>query len=134
MTSYESYCGGLPVAEQAQSTDPFLYKFSWNPGAAIKASRNQAIFRRNGQVVKINEALKDVKKEEDWEGAMRLETYPNRDSLQFQEAFGMKDCQTFVRGTIRFEGFCSIVSAYHDIGLSSDEQVPDGVKTLKEML
>lgn len=35
---YESYCGGLPVAEHADN--PLGYKFSWNPGAAIKASRN----------------------------------------------------------------------------------------------
>ena len=38
VVSYESYCGGLPVAEQADN--PIGYKFSWNPGAAIKASRN----------------------------------------------------------------------------------------------
>ena len=41
--SYESYCGGLPVAEQADN--PLGYKFSWNPGAAIKASRNRATFK-----------------------------------------------------------------------------------------
>ena len=44
--SYESYCGGLPVAEQADN--PLGYKFSWNPGAAIKASRNTAIFKKDG--------------------------------------------------------------------------------------
>jgi saccharopine dehydrogenase-like NADP-dependent oxidoreductase len=38
VVSYESFCGGLPVAEQA--TNPMGYKFSWSPGAAIKASRN----------------------------------------------------------------------------------------------
>ena len=46
IVSYESYCGGLPVAEQADN--PLGYKFSWNPGAAIKASRNTATFRQNG--------------------------------------------------------------------------------------
>jgi saccharopine dehydrogenase-like NADP-dependent oxidoreductase len=38
IVSYESFCGGLPVAEQADN--PLGYKFSWSPGAAIKASRN----------------------------------------------------------------------------------------------
>ena len=46
VVSYESYCGGLPVAEQADN--PLGYKFSWNPGAAIKASRNTAIFKQDG--------------------------------------------------------------------------------------
>lgn len=44
IVSYQSYCGGLPVPEQADD-NPFGYKFSWNPGAAIKASRNMATFR-----------------------------------------------------------------------------------------
>ena len=38
IVSYESYCGGIPVAEQADN--PLGYKFSWNPGASIKASKN----------------------------------------------------------------------------------------------
>lgn len=46
IVSYESYCGGLPVADQADN--PLGYKFSWNPGAGIKASRNTAIFKKDG--------------------------------------------------------------------------------------
>jgi len=65
---------------------------------------------------------------------MKLETYPNRDSLGFQESFGMKDCHTFVRGTLRFDGWSSITSAYHDIGLSSDDKVPAEAKTLRDVL
>ena len=48
IVSYESYCGGLPVAEQADN--PLGFKFSWNPGAAIKASKNKAIYKKNGKV------------------------------------------------------------------------------------
>ena len=48
IVSYESYCGGLPVAEQADN--PLGYKFSWNPGAAIKASKNKATYKKNGKV------------------------------------------------------------------------------------
>ena len=51
IVSYESYCGGLPVAEQADN--PLGYKFSWNPGAAIKASKNKAIYKKNGKVILI---------------------------------------------------------------------------------
>lgn len=45
--SYESYCGGLPGAEYADN--PLGYKFSWNPGAAIKASRNTATFFKDNK-------------------------------------------------------------------------------------
>jgi hypothetical protein len=48
VVGYESYCGGLPIAEQADN--PLGYKFSWNPGAAIKASKNKAIYLKDKKV------------------------------------------------------------------------------------
>ena len=104
--SYESYCGGLPVAEQADN--PLGYKFSWNPGAAIKASRNTATFRKNGKTVVATEPLKCVEDDDDVSMAMKLESYPNRDSTVFLDRFGMTDCHTFIRGTYRFKGFSSV--------------------------
>jgi len=82
VVSYESYCGGIPVADQADN--PLGYKFSWNPGASIKASKNTAIFMRNGQKVVTNEPLKEAKTDDDVSVAMKLEVYPNRDSTVFQ--------------------------------------------------
>lgn len=56
VVSYESYCGGIPVADQADN--PLGYKFSWNPGAGIKASRNTAIFMKDGERVVTSSPLK----------------------------------------------------------------------------
>ena len=106
VVSYESYCGGIPVADQADN--PLGYKFSWNPGASIKASKNTAIFMRDGQRVVTNEPLKETKIDDDVSVSMKLEVYPNRDSTVFQERFGMNDCHTFIRGTYRFQGFSSV--------------------------
>ena len=131
--SYESYCGGLPVAEQADE-NPLGYKFSWNPGAAIKASRNKAIFKKNSQIIEVDECLKQFEIRDDFSCSMKLETYPNRDSLSFQENFGMQDCLTFIRGTIRYEGFSSVISAFHDLGLTSDEEAPKNIHTFKDVL
>ena len=100
VVSYESYCGGIPVAEQADN--PLGYKFSWNPGASIKASKNTAIFMRNGQRVQTNEPLKETVVDDDVSVSMKLEAYPNRDSTVFMDRFGMGDCHTFIRGTYRF--------------------------------
>ena len=82
IVSYQSYCGGLPVAEQADD-NPFGYKFSWNPGAAIKASRNKATYRKNGKVVETMECLKALEFRDEFSNSMKFETYPNRDSLGF---------------------------------------------------
>jgi len=81
VVSYESYCGGIPVAEQADN--PLGYKFSWNPGASIKASKNVATFMRNGKKVVTAEPMKEVKVDNDVSVAMKLEVYPNRDSTVF---------------------------------------------------
>lgn len=120
----------MPVAEQADE-NPLGYKFSWNPGAGIAASKNTATFRRDGQVVVAKEPLKEAQVRDDFSQAMKFETYPNRDSLVFQEAFGMKDCDTFIRGTIRFKGFSGTIAAFHELGLTSNDAVPAEVKTLR---
>lgn len=108
MTSYESYCGGLAAAEDAES-NPLGYKFSWNPGAAIKTSLNSATYMRDGKVVTDKKVLEVAAPRNDYSVAMKLESYPNRDSTVFMKKFGMSDCKTFVRGTLRFEGFSAIL-------------------------
>jgi len=81
-----------------------------------------------------NTPLKCAEPRDDFSVSMKLETYPNRDSLVFLERFGMHDCETFVRGTLRFTGFSAIISAFHDIGLTSDDPAADHVKTLRDLL
>ena len=51
----------------------------------------------------------------------------------FMHKFGMQECENFIRGTIRFAGFSNVISAFHDIGLTSDDLIPDGVSTLKDL-
>lgn len=45
----------------------------------------------------------------------------------------MEDCETFLRGTIRFKGFAGVISAFHDIGLTSDDPIDPKVSTLREL-
>ena len=119
------------MAEHADN--PLGYKFSWNPGAAIKASRNISTFMKNGKKV-VAPPLKLTEQQDDFSVSMKLETYPNRDSTVFMERFGMKDCHTFIRGTIRFSGFSAIIAAFHDIGITSDDIVPPHINTLRQLL
>ena len=65
--------------------------------------------------------------------AMKFEVYPNRDSTVFMDRFGMQDCETFIRGTFRFKGFSGIISAFHDLGITSDDAVDAGVSSLKDL-
>ena len=45
----------------------------------------------------------------------------------------MQDCETFIRGTLRFQGFSYIMSAFNDIGLTSEEVIPSSVKTIRDL-
>ena len=71
-----------------------------------------------------SEPLKCVEDRDDYSVSMRFEVYPNRDSTVFMRRFGMEECETFVRGTIRFKGFSGVISAFHDLGLTSDDLIP----------
>jgi saccharopine dehydrogenase-like NADP-dependent oxidoreductase len=89
---------------------------------------------KDGKRVVTTAPLKCAEYRDDFSVSMKLESYPNRDSTVFQERFGMKDCHTFIRGTLRFAGFSSIISAFHDIGLTSDDKAPQSVKILRDLL
>mmetsp|Transcript_5186 Transcript_5186/g.6906 ORF Transcript_5186/g.6906 Transcript_5186/m.6906 type:complete len:306 (-) Transcript_5186:1855-2772(-) len=88
---------------------------------------------RNGQRVVTNEPLKETVECDDVSVAMKLEAYPNRDSTVFMKRFGMEDCHTFIRGTYRFTGFSSIISCFHDVGLTSDDPVGNDVRTMRDL-
>lgn len=77
---YESWCGGLPSPEFVDN--PLGYKFSWSPIGAIGALRNDAKFLENNEVKTVSgKDLLYVAEEKDINVALRLEGYPNRDSL-----------------------------------------------------
>lgn len=45
---YESWCGGLPAPDSVDN--PFGYKFSWSPLAALKNINNDAVFLEDGKI------------------------------------------------------------------------------------
>ena len=46
---FYSLCGALPAPESANN--PLKYKFSWSPKGVILASRNSALYLKNGKKV-----------------------------------------------------------------------------------
>jgi len=63
---------------------------------------------KDGKKIITESPLKHVENRDGYSVAMKFEVYPNRDSLVFMDRFGMNDCETFVRGTIRFKGFSGV--------------------------
>jgi saccharopine dehydrogenase (NADP+, L-glutamate forming) len=123
---FYSVTGGLPAPED--NDNPFGYKFSWSPRGVVLASRNPARFLENGKVVNIEgpELFANTRIEK-VEGVGELEIYANRDSLPYQDLYGLKDARTVMRGTYRYIGWCETFKKMVDLGLVDD--TPDN--TLK---
>jgi saccharopine dehydrogenase-like NADP-dependent oxidoreductase len=112
--SYESWCGGLPDAACA-GDNPLFYKFSWAPQAVFNTSKNSCTFLRDNQVVTLDgkDLLTLGTSPKNFHPAYKIEGYPNRDSLSFKDQFAFNDAHTFIRGTLRYEGFGVIMRALH---------------------
>ena len=119
VTSFVSWCGGLPAPEA--NSNPFGYKFSWSPRGVLLAGKNPAHFLWDGQdvVVSGGELFDHY-----WTVPVMVEGqeigfdgYPNRDSLPYMQTYGIKDSKTFFRGTLRYPGWCQTLRKVAELGL-----------------
>lgn len=131
---FYSYCGGLPAPQH--NDNPFGYKFSWSPRGVVLASRNPAQYLENGRVVKTEgrDLFLDCLQEE-IEGLGRFEVYPNRDSLPYQELYGIPEALTVKRGTYRNIGWCGTFKKLVDLGYIDDNPKPElAGKTYRQIM
>lgn len=129
VTAFESYCGGLIAPES--DTNPWHYKFSWNPRNVVLAGQaGAATFLDGGRVrlVPPHRLFQQVRPVE--VGGTAFEGYPNRDSLAYRERYRLGRAETLVRGTLRGEGFCEAWQAFVALGCVRDDvrlTWPEGV-------
>ena len=116
ITSFTSFCGGLPAPDS--NTNPFGYKLSWSPRGVLLAGTNSAKFIKDGKEVLIpSEELFNSYHEEEVPGLGRFEGYPNRDSTPYIEIYGVKNTETMIRGTYRYPGWCTTIYDFGRLGL-----------------
>lgn len=99
--SLTSYCGGVPAVP-----NDFRYRFSWAPAGVLNALRAPARYLKDGAAT-VAERPWEVTRRHVVDGEA-FEVYPNRDSVPFVEQYGLPPAwkpQTFVRGTLRLEGW-----------------------------
>lgn len=58
------------------------------------------------------------------------EGYANRDSLKYRDTYGLKDVQTMLRGTLRYEGFCSAWNVLVQLGCCDDTYQMEDVDSM----
>ena len=120
ITSFLSYCGGLPAPEA--SDNPLGYKFSWSSRGVLLALRNAAKYYKDGKVVDIEgPQLMGTAKPYFIYPGFAFVAYPNRDSTPYKERYSIPEAQTIIRGTLRYQGFPEFVRVLVDMGFLSDE-------------
>ncbi len=124
MTSFESFTGGL-VAPEYEKDNPWKYKFTWNPRNVVLAGQGStAKFIQEGKY-KYIPYHKLFRRTEyiDIENYGKFQGYANRDSLRYQELYGLKDVKTFFRGTLRRTGFCRAWDMFVQLGMTDDTYI-----------
>ncbi len=121
ITSFLSYCGGLPAPEA--SDNPLGYKFSWSSRGVLLALRNDAKYYKDGKVEEIpgTELMGTAKPYFIYPG-FAFVAYPNRDSTPYKDRYDVPEAQTIIRGTLRYQGFPEFVRVLVDIGFLSEEK------------
>ena len=133
ITSFKSYCGGLPAPEA--NDNPFGYKFSWAPRGVLLAGRNSALFLQDGRTVEIpSHRLFREMHVLPVEGCGDFEAYPNRDSISYIDVYGLQGIQTMFRGTLRNMGWCDCLYNYGKLGLLSLDEVDAKGKTYAQFM
>ncbi|MGJ8548130.1 saccharopine dehydrogenase family protein [Winogradskyella wichelsiae] len=125
MILFESFTGGLVAPESDNNL--WNYKFTWNPrnvvvagqgGAAKFLQEDQFKYIPYNRLFRRTEFL-------DVEEYGRFEGYANRDSLKYQEVYGLEHVKTLYRGTIRRVGFSRAWNVFVQLGMTDDSYTID---------
>lgn len=129
ITSFKSFCGGLVHPDY--DNNPWNYKFTWNPRNVVLAGMEEAKFLDNGNVKKLSyqDVFNNIEKIS-IAGLGIFEGYPNRDSLHYQEVYGLENISSLLRGTLRKEGFCKSWNSLIRLGITNDEEIIENVDNL----
>ncbi|KAJ1915090.1 hypothetical protein IWQ60_008570 [Tieghemiomyces parasiticus] len=126
VTSFISWCGGLPAPEASGGGNPLGYKFSWSPRGVLTAGQNPARFKMNGRQHQVagSRLMAARFPHIPLYPGFALEGLANRDSMQYVDTYGLGPAagmRTMFRGTLRYQGYAELMHALTGIGLLNAE-------------
>lgn len=118
---FESFTGGLVAPES--DTNLWNYKFTWNPRNVVIAGQGGAAEFLQEGTYKYIPYHKLFRRTEflEVQGYGRFEAYANRNSLKYQNIYGLDDILTLYRGTIRRVGFSRAWNTFVQLGMTADD-------------
>ena len=120
MLLFESFTGGLVAPESDDNL--WNYKFTWNPRNVVTAGQGGAAkFLQEGKFkyIPYHRLFRRTEFLE-VDGYGHFEAYANRDSLKYQNIYGLNAIQTLYRGTIRRVGFGKAWQIFIMLGMTDD--------------
>ena len=127
ITHFLSSCGCVPAA--AACDNPLKYKYSWAPLGATGSVMRPAKYLEEGKVVEVEgvDLLKHAKRYPT-PNDPPLEFYPNGNSLEYREKYGLEETQCIKRATLRYEGYAAIMRGIVALGLIdlTERKFPEG--------
>jgi saccharopine dehydrogenase-like NADP-dependent oxidoreductase len=122
--SFLSHCGGLVAPES--DDNPWHYKISWNPRNVVNAGKAGAIYKQDGEIKELE--YKELFANKNYVSIPDhgvLCWYPNRDSLSYISLYGMQDCNTFIRTTLRHPDFMYGWKNLVDLNITDEKSLYD---------
>ncbi len=130
MKSFESFTGGL-IAPQTDPENPWRYKFTWNPRNVVLAGQGTAKYLQDGNYKYIPyQQLFRRTTPISVPGQGEFEGYANRDSLKYVDVYGLRECKTVLRGTLRNRGYCSAWNVLAQLGCCDDTYEMENIATM----
>jgi saccharopine dehydrogenase-like NADP-dependent oxidoreductase len=127
--SFKSFCGGLVAPES--DTNPWGYKFSWNPRNVVLAGQGTAQYLQYGQLkyIPYNRLFSQIDTI-NMDGYGKFDAYANRDSVSYIDAYGLQNIKTMQRGTLRKHNYCHAWDVFIKLGLTDDSSKLINTNTL----
>ena len=117
--SFKSYTGGLIAPES--DNNPWKYKVTWNPRNVVLAGQGSVKYLDDNQYKYIPyHQLFSRTESVNVDGYESFEAYANRDSLKYIHTYGLSDVSTFLRGTLRMNGFSKAWNLLVQLGMTDD--------------
>lgn len=128
ITAFRSYTGGLVAPES--DTNPWHYKFTWNPRNVILAGQGTVKYLENKQLKYIPYHQLFSRAVPFTIGNRVFEGYANRDSLAYLNSYQLSGVETFIRGTLRIPPFCRAWDVLVQLGMTSDSFIVENSASL----
>jgi len=119
VTSFISYGSAIPAPEV--KSNPLNYCITWNSRNVVMAGEMGAVYLEDDKIKIVPyRHLFNSTNEVEVDGIGKLEAYPNRDSVMYQDVFELKNVKTMIRGTLRYPGYSELWSQIVKLGMPNE--------------